>query len=214
MIDNQKNNNAENMQQNEASSLAGKESLTYNTSCEPLKMPEYGRLVLQMVEYALTIEDRNARLAYAKKIVRVMAGLNPQMKHVPDYQHKLWDHLAYLANYELDVDYPFEIHRFREDEQPHRLTYPGTKIKLRHYGHLVENLLEQLELKAHTPERNQLIVLVAERMRRNLMDWKGDAPDDERIARDIMHYTNNVISVNDVLDCLSQVSRGKRGRRN
>ena len=119
-----------------------------------------------------------------------------------------------MANYELDVDYPFEIHRFREDEQPHRLTYPGTKIKLRHYGHLVENLLEQLELKAHTPERNQLIVLVAERMRRNLMDWKGDAPDDERIARDIMHYTNNVISVNDVLDCLSQVSRGKRGRRN
>ena len=202
------------MQQEETQPSAEKEYLAYNTSCEPLKMPEYGRLVVQMVEFALTIQDKNARTAYAHKIIRVMAGLNPQMKHVPDYQFKLWDHLAYLSDYQLDVDYPFEIRRFRENEQPNRLSYPGNKIKLRHYGHLVENLLDKIEQKAGTPECKNLIVLVAERMRRNLMEWKGDAPDDERIARDIMHYTHNAVSVEEVMQCLSQVSRTKRGRRN
>lgn len=190
-----------------------KRYLAYNTSCAPLKMPEYGRLVLQMLDFALTIEDRGERTAYAKKIVRVMGGLNPQMKHVPDYQYKLWDHLAYLSDYQLDIDYPVEIRRYGESTHPQRLSYPGSRIKLRHYGHLVEMLLEQLEMKANAPERDTLILQAADRMRRNLVDWKGDAADEDRIARDIAHYTHGAVSVEVVADVLTRSSRGKRARR-
>ena len=207
------NENAGAMQQNEDNFSANKEYLAYNTSCAPLKMPEYGRLVLQMVEFALTLENKDERTAYAKKIVRVMGGLNSQMKHVPDYQYKLWDHLAYLSDYKLDIDYPVEIRHYGENTHPNRLTYPGNKIKLRHYGHLVELLIERLVEKADTPERNALIVQVAERLRKNLVDWKGDTAEDERIARDIAHYTNQVISVDEVMECLAALPRAKRGRR-
>ena len=162
-------------------------SLAYNTSCEPLKMPEYGRLILQMVQFALTIETKDERTAYAKKIVRVMTGLNPQMKHVPDYQQKLWDHLAYLSDYKLDIDWPVEIRRFGEEKHPNRLSYPGNKIRLRHYGHLVELLMARLGEAKDKAEQEKLILLAAERMRKNLVDWKGDTADNDRIAHDIVY---------------------------
>lgn len=193
---------------------AVQENLVYNTQCEPLKMPEYGRLVLQMVQFAMTIENRDERTAYAHKIVRVMAGMNPQMKHIPDYQLKLWDHLAYLSDYKLDIDYPVEIRPYGEESQPERLSYPGNKIKLRHYGHLVELLIQRLLENLDTPERETLIIQIAERMRRNLLEWKGDSADDERIARDIAYYTQGKVEIEEVLDILSQLSRPKRGRRN
>ena len=192
---------------------AVQEHLVYNTACESLKMPEYGRLVLQMVEFALTIENREDRTAYAHKIVRVMGGMNPQMKHIPDYQMKLWDHLAYLSDYKLDIDYPVEIRRYAEESHPNRLSYPGNKIKLRHYGHLVELLLERLMENLDTPERENLIIQLAGRMRRNLVEWKGDTAEDDRIARDIAYYTQSKVEVDEVLDILSQLPRQKRGRR-
>lgn len=188
-------------------------SLAYNTSCEPLKMPEYGRLILQMVQFALTIETKDERTAYAKKIVRVMTGLNPQMKHVPDYQQKLWDHLAYLSDYKLDIDWPVEIRRFGEERHPNRLSYPGNKIRLRHYGHLVELLMARLGEAKDKAEQEKLILLAAERMRKNLVDWKGDTADNDRIAHDIVYYANGQIDIQDVLNCLSQVTGAKRLRR-
>ena len=192
---------------------AVQENLVYNTSCETLKMPEYGRLVVQMVEFAMTIPDRDARTAYAHKIIRVMGGMNPQMKHIPDYQLKLWDHLAYLSDYKLDIDYPVEIRPYGEDTHPNRLSYPGNKIKLRHYGHLVEQLLERLVEKLDTPERESLIVQIVARMRRNLIDWKGDTVDDERIARDIAYYTQGKVEMDEVMEILSRQSHPRRGRR-
>ena len=192
-----------------------KEYLAYNTTSEPLKLPEYGRLVLQMVEFALTIENRDERTAYAKKIIRVMGGLNPQMKHVPDYQYKLWDHLAYLSDYKLDIDYPVEIRRYGEKSHPNRLSYPGNRIKLRHYGHLVELLLGELMEKLDSPARPVLIAQCAARMRRNLVEWKGDTADDEKIARDIAHYTQGKVNVPEVLEIIARQPRSsKHGKRN
>ena len=192
---------------------AVQENLEYNTSCEPLKMPEYGRLVLQMVEFAMTIPEREARTAYAHKIIRVMGGMNPQMKHIPDYQLKLWDHLAYLSDYKLDIDYPVEIRPYGEESHPNRLSYPGNKIKLRHYGHLVEQLLDRLSEDLAPAERETLILQIAARMRRNLVDWKGDSADDERIARDIAYYTHSKVEKEEVMDLLAQQPRPRRGRK-
>ena len=81
----------------------------YNILRKPLKQPEYGRLVMQMVEHALQLEDKEQRQACAENIVRIMAGTNPQLKKTPNYKLKLWEHLAYMADYKLDIDYPVEI---------------------------------------------------------------------------------------------------------
>lgn len=169
----------------------------YNATRAKLKLPEYGRFIQDMVEYALTIEDKEERQHYAEAIADVMIGLNPKMKDVADFQHKIWDHIAYLANYKLDIDYPFEIHRNDgERVAPKKLSYPKGNIRYRHYGNLIEKAMTDLENMEEGDERDNLVRLVANRMKRNLADWKGDGIDDEKVAHDIATYTNGKVSPN------------------
>ncbi|HRF86762.1 MAG TPA: DUF4290 domain-containing protein [Alloprevotella sp.] len=166
-----------------------KNPVPYNTSRKRLKLPEYGRLVQQMAEIAVTIEDRNARQAYAEAIIALMANFNPQMKNVPDYHVKLWDHLAYMTDYQLDIDYPQPITPKEENNRPSRLKYPQTHIRFRHYGHLVEEAVRIMEETSDETLRNELMMLIANRMKRNLADWKGDGVEDEKVAHDLELYT-------------------------
>lgn len=162
----------------------------YNSTRKHLRLPEYGRLVQDMVDYALTLTDREERQHYAEAIVGVMVGLNPKMKDVTDYQHKIWDHLAYMADYKLDIDYPFEITEHRDGmKKPEKLSYPKGHIRFRHYGRLVERAMEELKTMPEGSERDELTRLIANRMKRNLADWKGDGVEDTKVARDIAFYT-------------------------
>lgn len=168
--------------------------MDYNTTREHLKLPEYGRMVQEMVAHALTIENREERQAYAQLIIHVMKNLNPQMKNVPDYEHKLWDHLALMANYELDIDYPFEVERVDKAAAPSHVGYPGNPIRYRHYGHLVEDGLKQIAQLPEGEEREALLRLIANRMKRNLAEWKGDGIKDEKVEHDIAQYTNGQLT--------------------
>lgn len=162
----------------------------YNSTLETLKLPEYGRLVQDMVEYALTLEDRSQRQHYAEAIVEVMAGLNPKMKDVPGFMHKLWDHLAYIADYKLDIDYPYDINeRKLGTKAPQKLSYPKGPIRFRHYGRLIEKAIAQLNDIPEGVQRDEMVRLIANRMKRNLADWKGDGVQDAKVARDIAFYT-------------------------
>ena len=165
-------------------------STDYNSIRKNLRLPEYGRLVQDMVDYALTLTDREERQPFAEAIVGVMVGLNPKMKDVTDYQHKIWDHLAYMADYKLDIDYPFEITEHRDGmKKPEKLSYPKGHIRFRHYGRLVERAMEELKTMPEGSERDELTRLIANRMKRNLADWKGDGVEDTKVARDIAFYT-------------------------
>lgn len=165
------------------------ETAKYNSTLKPLKLPEYGRLVQNMVDYALTIENREERQRYAAAIVSVMAGLNPQMRDVADFRHKLWDHLAYISDYKLDIDYPFSIVRQDVKVRPHPIEYPCNDIRFRHYGNLVERAMVKLSEMEEGAERDNLIRLIANRMKRNLADWKGDGVEDSKVAHDINLFT-------------------------
>lgn len=166
----------------------------YNSTRETLKLPEYGRLVQSMVEYALTITNRKQRQRYAEAIVEVMAGLNPKMKDVPGFMHKIWDHLAYIADYKLDIDYPYPINqRSVGVKAPHKLSYPKGPIRFRHYGRLIEKALAELEVTPPGPKQDELVRLIANRMKRNLADWKGDGVQDSKVARDIAFYTEGKV---------------------
>lgn len=165
----------------------------YNSQETSLKMPEYGRFVQDMVDYALTIDDKAERQAYAESIVSVMLGLNPKLKDVPDYRHKIWDHLARISDYKLDIDYPFPVTRHDEKPRPLPLTYPKGYIRFRHYGRLIETAMKQLAETPEGPERDDLVRLIANRMKRNLADWKGDGVEDSKVARDIAYYTSGEV---------------------
>jgi len=167
--------------------------MEYNSTRPHLLMPEYGRLVQQMVDRALTIKNKPARQAYAESIVKVMAALDTQPHVTAAQRQKLWDHLAYIANYKLDIDYPCGINVVSQGKKPGRMPYPGSSIRHRHYGRLLETFVERLKTMPPGRNREELVWMAANRMKRNLADWKDAGYDDRMVAHDLAAYTDGLI---------------------
>lgn len=159
-------------------------------------MPEYGRGIQNMVDYALTLTDRDERQRCAQTIVSIMGNMFPHLRDVPDFKHKLWDHLAVMADYRLDIDYPYEITRAEQlTKKPQPMIYPMKRIRYRHYGYLLETLLKKLKDMPEGEEREALTQLVADQMKRSLFNWNKDAMDDEKIAADVAAYTGGKVKL-------------------
>lgn len=185
--------------------------MKYNTNEERLRLPQYGRGVQKMVDEALTITNRQKRQDFAERIVEVMALLNPDMLGQPDPETIFWNHLAYMANYELDIDYPCDIEHKDPNAHPTKLAYPGHRIHYRHYGHLVEQALEHLrELPEGNPMRRELTQLVTLRMKRYLSEARGGANENEKVARDVEQYTEGRVSADEAYDQLAIIERRVR----
>ena len=111
--------------------------MEYNTQQRRLPLPEYGRSVQNMVDHALTIENREERQRCANTIVRIMGNMfPPQLRDSADFKHKLWDHLAIMSDFKLDIDYPFELVKQEGlDNKPGNVAYPHSRIRYRQgYG--------------------------------------------------------------------------------
>ena len=164
--------------------------MTYNTQREKLKMPEYGRGVQDMIDYAVTIADREERQRCAETVFRIMLNMQPQVREQPDYRQLIWDHIAYISGYRLDIDYPYAVTRLGEGaEKPTPLKYPMKRIRQRQYGHYIEASLHELSEMPEGPERDQMLALVANQMKQSLFNWNRDAMDEEKVAHDIERYT-------------------------
>lgn len=177
--------------------------MDYDNNAQQLLLPEYGRNILKMVEHALTIPDRDERLEYAKRIIEAMGAVDMNTeelgegyrKYSYDYTTKLWDHLAYLSHYELDIDYPVEITRLSVySTRPDRLPYPQRNMRYRHYGILVEQLIEKVKDMPDGNLKKSTLKAAGNRMKRNLADWKGDGITNDKVASDIAEYTDGEIS--------------------
>ena len=170
--------------------------MEYNTQRKKLPMPEYGRGIQNMVDYALTIEDRTERQRCANTIVSIMGNMFPHLRDVADFNHKLWDHLAVMSNYQLDIDYPYEITpETTLHAKPKPLAYPMKRIRYRHYGFLLESLLKKLKDMEDGPERDALISLVANQMKQSLYNWNKDGMDEEKVASDLAAYTDGKVQI-------------------
>ncbi|MBQ1973485.1 MAG: DUF4290 domain-containing protein [Paraprevotella sp.] len=168
--------------------------MEYNTQRKRLPMPEYGRGIQNMVDYALTIENRDERQRCANTIVSIMGNMFPQFREVPDFKHKLWDHLAVMSDYKLDIDYPYEIEKKDSwGKKPQPMVYPMQRIRYRHYGYLLETLLKKLKDMPEGEERDALLQIVADQMKRSLVNWNKDGMDDAKIAADIALYTDGKV---------------------
>ncbi len=168
--------------------------MEYNTTLERLKMSEYGRCVQQMVDYCKTIQERDERLRCARTIVSVMEKMVDEEDDTDEVQLKLWNHLAEIADYDLDIDYPVQIERHDEDESKRqRVPYPKTKINRRNYGHIIESFTEAIKGMENEKERMELAGQVANQMKRDLGNWNVDAMSDDKVADDMARYTDGKV---------------------
>ena len=159
-------------------------------------MPEYGRSVQKMVDHALTIEDREERQRCAETIVEIMDSMFPNTRNLPDHERKLWDHLAIMSDFTLDIDYPFEVIKKEEFHvAPQRVPYQTGEIKNRHYGRIVESMIEHACTLPEGEERDSLIELIAIQMKKNYIAWNKDGVEDKRIFEDLRLYTNGAIDI-------------------
>ena len=161
-----------------------------------MELPEYGRSVQNMVDHALTIEDREERQRCANTIVNIMGGMFPHLRDVPDFKHKLWDHLAIMADFKLDIDYPFEIVKREELEmKPGKIAYPDKAIRYRHYGRFLESMIKKLSEMEEGEEKQALLQLLAVQMKKNLNNWNKEGIEDQKIVDDLREYSNGTIDL-------------------
>lgn len=172
------------------------EGLDYNTQREKLIMPEYGREVQSMIDYAVTLEDRDERQRCANAIVAIMERMFPQAAGTADFQHKLWDHLAIMSGFRLDIDYPCDISQAGKiAEKPAPVEYPMKKIPVKHYGYMMFELFDKLKTMEDGPERDELIRITANQMKRNLRQRSNGSADDEKVASDLAAYTGGRVQL-------------------
>ncbi len=168
----------------------------YNTSRNKLILPEYGRNIQKMVEYILTIPDREERNRLAHAVIIIMGNMNPHLRDINDFKHKLWDHLAIMADFQLDIDYPYEIPRPEEfTEKPRRVTYNDSEIKYRHYGFIVESLIKEAIKLPDGDDKDTLIRLIANHMKKSYLAWNRDSVTDEIIFNDLHELSGKKLTV-------------------
>lgn len=170
--------------------------MKYNTQQRRLPLPEYGRSVQNMVDHALTIEDRAERQRCANTIVNIMGGMFPHLRDVADFKQKLWDHLAIMADFKLDIDYLVEIVKKESLEiKPQRIPYSQHDIRFRHYGRFVQDMIKLAVDYQEGEERNQLIRMIANHMKRDYLNWNKDGVEDQKILDDLCELSGGKIKL-------------------
>lgn len=170
--------------------------MDYNTQRKSLPLPEYGRTIQQMVDYCCAIEDREERTKAANTVIAIMGNMNPHLRDVSDFKHKLWDHLAIMSDFKLDIDWPYPLPDLELlAEKPKKLPYSENKFKYVHYGKFTEQILSKIHSMENTEERDALIVIMANHMKRSYMVWKKEQISDEIIFRELLVLTKGELEI-------------------
>ena len=172
------------------------DGLDYNTQREKLVLPEYGREIQDMVAYCVTLPTKEERQDCAETIISIMDRMNQQNHGNADHIQKLWDHLALMADFKLDIAYPFDVSQaMKIASKPEPMTYPMSKIPVRHYGKMMFELFEKLKNMEEGDERTELIRVVANQMKRCLIQWGHGSSDDEKVASDLARFTDGKVQL-------------------
>ena len=172
----------------------------YNTTRKMLTLPEYGRHIQKMVDHVKTIEDRDERNRAAKTIISIMGNLNPHLRDISDFKHKLWDHLALMADFDLDIDSPYEIPaRETLTSKPKQVPYITGDIKYRHYGRIIHQMIDAAIEMDDGEEKERLIKLIANHMKKSYLTWNRNQVTDEFIFNDIRQLSGGKIVIQEGL---------------
>ncbi len=172
------------------------DGLDYNTQREKLILPEYGREIQKMIDHAITLPTKEQRQECAKAIIAVMDNMNPQNRGNADYKQKLWDHLAIMARFRLEIDYPYDVSEaLHIARRPEPMKYPTEAIPVRHYGRMMFELFNRLKTMQPGEERDSLTRIVANQMKYCLTQWSHGSSDNEKVASDLARYTDGKIQL-------------------
>jgi len=205
-------------------SIENELQMEYNTARELMQIPEYGRNIQKMIEYAKTLEDRDERNRAARSIIKVMGQVNPQLKNNEDLTHKLWDHLFIISGFEFDIDFPFEK-PVKEDfeKKPDPLPYPKHSMAYRFYGRVVQQMIQEVSQEANDEDRLKMGVAIANVMKRAYLNWNRDSVEDRVIIKDLLKISEGNISLpsdtvlapsKDLIDPAQKESNQNRGKNN
>lgn len=172
------------------------EGLDYNTQREKLVLPEYGREIQKMVDHAVSLPTKEERQQCAETIIAIMQRMYPQARENTEYKQKLWDHLMIMSNFQLDIDFPYDVSdALKMATKPNPMPYPMSHIPVRHYGKLVFEMFDQLKSMPAGPERDELMRQTANQMKRDLLIWSHVSNAEEKIADDLARFTDGVIQL-------------------
>lgn len=194
--------------------------MDYNTQRKKLALPEYGRHIQKMVDHIKSTEDREERNRLAKALIAIMGNMNPHFRDIVDFKHKLWDHLMIMADFDLDIDFPYEI--IKKEvllEKPGRISYASGEVKFKHYGRNLEKFIDYASVKEEGEEKQMLIAAIANHMKKSYLMWNKEAVLDQVIFDDIKKLSNNRITIesdfklNEVKDILARNKKPKKIQR-
>lgn len=185
----------------------------YNTQRSHLVIREYGRHVQSMVDYTLTLEDRQKRNQQAQAIIELMGQMNPGLRNVEEFRHKLWDHLFIISEGRLDVDSPYpkpNLETIRK--KPKHIGYPRQQIKFKHYGKNVERLIEKAIEMEDEDKKKGFTECIGNYMKLVHKNWNKENANDEIIKSDIAALSNGKLHVDDDsnLDSLTRSSKSRK----
>ncbi|MEZ4788070.1 MAG: DUF4290 domain-containing protein [Flavobacterium haoranii] len=170
--------------------------LEYNSQRSPLRIPEYGRHLHKLIDQVIAIENRDERNKAAQYVISVMGTLNPHLRDVPDFQHKLWDQLFIMSDFKLDVDSPYPTPS-REVLQlkPEKLNYPQNFPKYRFYGNNITYMIDVAIKWEDGDLKNALILVIANHMKKCYLSWNKETVEDEVIFNHLLELSNGKINL-------------------
>lgn len=172
--------------------------MEYNTQLSKLRLPEYGRNIQRMVDHAKAIEDREERTRAANTIIQVMGSLNPSLRETRDFRHKLWDHLHLIADFTLDVDSSYPTPSKEQfQSKPARIPYPQTKIKVQHYGKILERLMMMAIEVEEGEKKAEFVKQIANHMKLCYLTWNKDSVTDTLILHSLREMSGGLLSLPD-----------------
>jgi hypothetical protein len=165
--------------------------MEYNTQRVKLLLPEYGRNVQEMISHAMEIAEKDERNKAARAIIEVMGQLNPHLRDVDDFRHKLWTHLFIMSDFKLDVDSPYEMPQPEIlNSKPDVMTYPKSRIKYGHYGKYTQSILAESKSVTDEDEREYLKTTMANFMKKQYLAYNNDAVENHVIANQLKDLSN------------------------
>lgn len=191
----------------------------YNTQRKRMALPEYGRNVQKMVDHIKTIEDREERNRAARTIIQIMGNLNPHLRDEGDFKHKLWDHLALIADFELDIDPPYPpLEPTSLNEKPNQIPYRQEDIRYLHYGRIIEMMIDAASKMKDGEEKEYLTTLIVNQMKKAYVTWNRNQVADEVIIGDMIMLSGGKLKMTEgvkileIKDLLPQVKRKPQGK--
>ena len=168
----------------------------YNSTRNKLILSEYGRNVQNMVKYIVALPTKEERNRYAQVVIDLMGFLNPHLRDVADFKHKLWDHLHIISDYQIDVDAPYPkptpeaIHL-----KPEPLRYPHQRIKYKHYGKTIELMIEKAKSIEEPERKRHMVQAIANFMKMAYVQWNKDSVTDESILADLYALSGGTLKL-------------------